>query len=174
MQDRFKLRIFDKKQKKIITVTRHFNFGVVNGTVVLLGSYPTMTGFYNKHITKEYDDVILMQCTGLKDKTGKLIYEGDIVKDLTYSSNVKYVCAFLPIFGGLGLISNQNLKDYEFCKENWESYRTNNKIRMLDNRFKLANQGNKLKCFNMNNLKMDNFEVIGNIYESPELLKDGE
>lgn len=174
MQDRFKLRIFDKEQKKIITVTRHFNFGVISGTVVSLGSYPNMTGFYNKRITKEYDDVILMQCTGLRDKTGKLIYEGDIVKDLTFSSNVKYVCAFVPIFGSLGLISEQDLKDYNFCRENWESYTTNTKVRDSDNRFRLANQGNKLKCFSMNNLKMDTLEIIGNIYENPELLKDGE
>lgn len=116
----------------------------------------------------------ILQCTGFKDKNGKLIYEGDIVKDLTYFYEVKYVCAFLPIFGGLGLISNQDLKDYEFCKKNWESFTIDDKVRRLDNRFKLANQGNKLKCFNMNNLKMDDFEVIGNIYENPELIKYGE
>ena len=111
------------------------------------------------------------QCTGLKDKNGKLIYEGDIVKDLTYLYNVRYLCVFAPIFGGLGLMSIQSWKDYNFCRENWEDYYSNSEVRRLDNRFKLANQGNKLKCFSMRELKMMDYEVIGNIYENPKLLE---
>lgn len=142
MQDRFKLRIFDKEQKKIIIVTRHFNFGVVNGTVVLLGSYPTMTGFYNKRITKEYDDVILMQCTGLRDKTGKLIYEGDIVADVSSGcvSTIEYLSS---------------------------SYSLMAHIRRMDEFIPIEDI-----CF----VEKEGtpFEIIGNIYENPELLKDGE
>lgn len=173
MQNRFKFRVWDKENKCLHYSTRYSNFTIVNGTVVKVESYPIANSAYlGKRIAWEFDDAVIMQCTGLKDKNNKLIYEGDIVK--TYLHEVKYVCAFLPIFGGLGLISNQDLKDYEFCKENWESFTINDKVRKLDNRFKLANQGNSLRCFNMNDLKMCGFEVIGNIYENPELLSEVE
>lgn len=160
MQDRFKFRYHNNN--KIYDVSA-IDFTRSRGEIVSLDKMETLLC--------KLDLNNLIQCTGLKDKNGKLIYEGDIVKDLTYSHEVKYVCAFLPIFGGLGLISNQDLKDYEFCKKNWESFTIDDKVRRLDNRFKLANRGNKLTCFNMNNLKMDDFEVIGNVYENPELLE---
>ena len=99
MQDRFKFRVYD------------------DGKMVYFGQ------LVNVGIT-----LPLMQCTGLKDKNGKLIYEGDI---LNYSclagySDI-YTCAFNNgsfLIGGL-LISNTHLKS----------------------------------------------EVIGNIYENPELLE---
>lgn len=174
MQDRFKFRVWHKKRKKMYDVL-HFHAQTWNNG----GEWVTAKGFniitqQDIHIQIEPKDGVIMQCTGLKDQNGKLIYEGDIVKDLTYLHEVKYACAFLPIFGGLGLISNQDLKDYNFLKENLEDYTINDEVRKRDNRFRLANQGNKLECFNMKNLKMDNFEVIGNIHENPELLKDGE
>ncbi len=163
MQDRFKFRY--NNNNKIYDVSA-IDFTRSRGEIVSIDGMETLICKLNLNN--------LIQCTGLKDKNGKLIYEGDIVKDLTYLHEVKYVCAFLPIFGGLGLISNQDLKDYEFCKENWEDYTINDEVRKRDNRFRLANQGNKLTCFNMNNLKTDNFEVVGSLYENPELIKDGE
>ena len=155
MQDRFKFRFWDKETQTMQKCP-----------MVELRHRITLDEIFAD------DRVIFMQCTGLKDKNGKLIYEGDVVKDLTYSYNVRYLCVFAPIFGGLGLMSIQNWKDYNFCRENWEDYYSNSEVRRLDNRFKLANQGNKLKCFSMRELKMSDYEVIGNIYQDKELLNE--
>lgn len=68
MLDRFKFRVWDKERKRIINFNDfkeynvEFNFNI-----------PT------NEIWIEFDSsrFVLMQCTGLKDKNGKLIYEGD-------------------------------------------------------------------------------------------------
>jgi uncharacterized phage protein (TIGR01671 family) len=80
-------------------------------------------------------DLILMQYTGLKDKNGKEIYEGDIVK-----------CENNDL-----LTIDWNYKFASFClnKKGW----------MYSHYFGEALEHNKV-------------EIIGNIYENLELLKD--
>lgn len=60
MNDRFKFRVWqtELKQPKM-----KYNSGLVIGNNQIL-----------------QDGCIVMQCTGLKDKNGKLIYEGDVVR----------------------------------------------------------------------------------------------
>lgn len=74
---------------------------------------------------------ILMQFTGLKDKSGKEIYEGDIVKHRNGVHKVEYVEEFCSFQMGLSdHVLDQEVGDYS------------------------------------------EVEIIGNIYENPELLKE--
>ncbi|MBR2526525.1 hypothetical protein IKE67_08695 [bacterium] len=67
MNDRFKYRFWHKPTKKMVNCygfNRDFVFGDV------------LDGIGTVYNPAKFEDCILMQCTGLKDKNKKLIYEG--------------------------------------------------------------------------------------------------
>ena len=118
MQDRFKFRVWKGQENKMVYDVTYLNPLILDPA-----------------IKEENKHNILMQCTGLKDKNGKLIYEGDIVKIFHVSGTMQ--CK------------------YFFDIVEWNDLRC---------RFDTENYG----IINDDDI----YEVIGNIYENPELLKE--
>ena len=77
-----KFRVFDKKYKKIMKVNE-INF---EKSSVWIES--DSGDHENRHtLTRVFDEVVLMQSTGLHDNNGVEIFEGDIVEHLDFNSN---------------------------------------------------------------------------------------
>jgi len=127
MKREIKFRAWDVKNQTWIDI---------NGLSIWFGLHPdsgSVYGVTEQGNLREYpiNEVALMQYTGIKDRNGVEIYEGDIIK--VASNAVATIIYFTPYAQFIG------------------------------------QQGNFLMDLNDGN----RYEVIGNIYENPELLKGG-
>ncbi len=113
-----KFRVWDKEKERLLLVDIE---GMDSGSMNVKDWDDVIYPF-------DEDDCILMQYTGLKDKNGKEIYEGDII----------------TIYEG-EIMAEVKFKNGAFCY-------------FYDNEHDFTDFGNDA-------------EIIGNIYENPELLE---
>lgn len=120
------------------------------------------------------DDAPVMQYTGLTDKNGVDIYEGDIL-NIYYTSNLygdtyNHDGIYITVIGALGDIV------FRFKKLLWDNYGHNQypfnstlsqEFNSLSYRYSEELHKNELRAIDGSTY----FEVIGNIYQNPELLE---
>jgi len=95
--------------------------------------------FISGTILQEFDNLIFMQFTGLLDKNGREIYEGDIVKGDVFEGMKRTEWIGYVWYRCLDFVARQDLSADKY-----------------NYTYKEFNSG---------------FEVIGNVYENPDLLK---
>ena len=112
----------------------------------------------------EVDPSTICRCTGLKDNNGKLIWENDIVDFLVHKGIVKYEC------GSFGIA-------YRECID-WEEIESNIcHVTGCDNALYACENDNFISLweiywnFNDEDNSVNTVEVIGNIFDNPELLE---
>jgi len=143
-----KFRAWDKERKEIIPdLEDHYIIEIEGYSTLIFGEPLTSKLKINEYIKPER--IILMQFTGLKDKNGKEIYEGDIVTiifDKNWSE--KY-----PDTQDVGEVIFDN---GTFCARKGKE-----KIRAW-----------KDGVHDWHSLEnVEELEVIGNIYENPKMVK---
>jgi len=98
-----------------------------------------------------FNEIELMQYTGLKDKNGKEIYEGDIVSAESYGSA-------MARHHGRDVISKQKLYGIRFERGSFRLYdlKENHWVAIIDHHVMS---------------KVSELNIVGNIFENPELLE---
>lgn len=146
-----KFRVWDKKTDKMYYLTEGKDHGIdyqisiwaggfelidisINGTTVISGRDNTITGYR--------DDGVLMQFTGLQDKNGREIFEGDIVK-----------------------------VDDDWDEYGWMAGEIR-EVYFFDGSYRLKPPRTDVGRGHTLEDGTDGLSVIGNIYENPELLEE--
>ena len=152
MKREIKFRAWHKDEKLMCKATNineegAFLFGVKPGKEQVIIEFKIVIPADDKGRFCEYQKIELMQYTGLKDKNGKEIYEGDIVRfNEFYEGDYKQR-------GGVAVIvwDEEGHSVCQVDKEDGEEFYI---------------------CSTWDLSKNYGGEIIGNIYENPELIKE--
>lgn len=108
--------------------------------IEIIGIYPSEY----KDFAKKIDPSTICQCTGLKDKNGKLIWENDIVNGSIKRGAVFYRCLVL-----------------------WNECKARLDVRAMDCNFPMTLD----ECTDDFSMSGFDYEVVGNKFDNPELLE---
>lgn len=157
-----KFRAWDTKEKKMLVdsvgekpYSSDDKYIKITGSEVLYYDAPDMSYYGGGEWSEKGGEYSFMQYTGLNDKTGREIYEGDIVREVKNGSVAEVIWSndtvskngeVKDIFGGMVDLTGFLSELGKFCFR-WPEDRPH-------------------KAFHIQNV-----EVIGNVHESPSLLK---
>ncbi|HHE3264519.1 TPA: YopX family protein [Streptococcus pneumoniae] len=109
----------------------------------------------------DFDDIELMQSTGLKDKNGKEIFEGDILK---FNDEWNEYCHEGYVDGSVEGVNYVEVAKGEACFEF-------GKTRYPESSLFIYMEDEHLSFAELVKDKDFGFEIIDNVYENPELLE---
>ena len=108
------------------------------------------------------DHLVIMQSTGLKDKNGKEIFEGDILK---FNDEWNEYCHEGYVDGSVEGVNYVEVVKGEACFEF-------GKTRYPESSLFIHMEDEHLSFAELVNDKDFEFEIIGNVYENPDLLEE--